>query len=96
MVINAAIEIFKTDLSGILESDYGDFMRKANQQILELKKELSYLHYPDVDRTIEEIQNYVQFYPTWMIESTREKAIKDAKVIDELLMAHRQEKQMFH
>ena len=95
-MMNAAVEKFVTDLNGILESDYGDFMRKANQHIRELKNEMQFLHYPDVDRKVGEIQNYVQFYPTWMIESTREKAIQDAKVIDELLLAHRQEKQMFH
>jgi len=95
--MNAAIEKFVTDLNDINEhADYGDFMRKANQHIIELKKEMHFLHYPDVDRKVDEIQNYVQFYPTWMIESTREKAIQDAKVINELLMAHRQEKQMFH
>jgi hypothetical protein len=95
-MMNAAVERFVTDLNSILESDYGDFMRKANQQIRELRNEMQYLHYSDVDRKIEEIQNYVQFYPTWMIESTREKAIRDAKVINEMLMAHRQEKQMYH
>lgn len=94
--MRAVLEKFVTDLNDIHEGEYGDFMRKANQHIIELRSEMRNLHNSEVNNKIDEIQNYVQFYPTWMIESTRDKAIHDAQEIDEMISAHTQSEEMLH
>jgi hypothetical protein len=81
------IEKFINDLNDIHEAEYGDFMRKANQHIIELRNEFHHYHDPAVDKKIDQIQEYVQFNPTWMIESTRLSAIRDAKRLNGILNA---------
>lgn len=82
------IERFVTELNDIHEAEYGDFMRKANQQIIILRNEFHHYHFADFDKKVDEIQDYVQFTPTWMIESTRDHAIRDAKRLNSILNSH--------
>lgn len=89
--MDARIEKFVDDLNDIHEAEYGDFMRKANQHIIELRNEMHHFHDKAIDQQIDEIQDYVQFNPTWMIEGTRFRALKDAGKIDKLLKAYPKE-----
>lgn len=82
-----AVEKFINNLQEISDPDYGDFMRKANIYLNDLKTDLKPMK-QDVRSKIFEIQLYLQFISTWEIEPTRRRIIRDALYVDELLESH--------
>lgn len=89
--MNMAVEKFVNDIKNIHEYDYGDFMRAANHCLIDLKHEMDRLPYQDVHKKLQEMQGYIQFNPNWDVDSTFEKALKDALSLETLLQAHRQD-----
>ena len=69
---------FLEQIKALDETDYGDFMRKANSYLLNLKEEEVTLAHLALQYKISEIQNYLQFSPDRNIESTRERLLLDA------------------
>jgi hypothetical protein len=90
-IINKPVEIFIREIQDITDDDYGDFMRKANAHVLELKHEIIVYLNPSIESVLQTIQNYLQFNPIWEIQPTRERLISDARIIDELLAAEKQD-----
>lgn len=83
--MNAAINKFIEDFSSIEDTDYGDFMRKANHYLLELDDEMSGISSESIKMQLEQMKVDVQYYPNWDIASTREKTIQGAYVLDAML-----------
>lgn len=66
------IDFFIYDFSAIDDTDYGDFMRKANHLLIELNAEIYESAAPEVRSLLDEMKNEIQFHPNWERESTRE------------------------
>ena len=66
------------EVNTMVETDYGDFMRKVNSYLENLKDDENAVHSPDISEKISEMQEYLQFHPNWNIPSTREKILHDA------------------
>lgn len=64
-------------VNSITETDYGDYMRKLNAYLIELKENKTAIMTPEILAKIEEMQNYIQFMPNWDIPSTQEKVLHD-------------------
>ncbi|MBR7518325.1 hypothetical protein KC217_21905, partial [Mycobacterium tuberculosis] len=79
---HTAIEKFIERVSNIQEADYGDFMRKANLYLNDLKKDLSPYISGEEKKKIDEIQLHLQFIPTWEIEPTRKQVVDAAKDLE--------------
>lgn len=60
------------------DHDYGDFMRKANFYLILMQEEMSHEQAVLNEKKIEDIQLFLQFYPNWDVESTRQKVIQKA------------------
>ncbi len=74
---------FLDELSAISETDYGDFMRKVNSYLLELKENDIAKNSAEISEKLDNMQDYVQFHPNWDLESTKEKIFRDAdKLVD--------------
>ncbi|OQW49216.1 MAG: hypothetical protein A4S09_03875 [Proteobacteria bacterium SG_bin7] len=82
-----AVEKFINNLQDISDPDYGDFMRKANVYLNDLKTDLTPMK-QDVRAKIFEIQLYLQFISSWEIEPTRRRIIRDALYLNDLLKSH--------
>lgn len=63
-------------VSCIQESDYGDFMRRANHYLNELKKDLSPYISEEEKKKINDIQLHLQLSPNWKIEPTRKHVVE--------------------
>ncbi len=79
------VEKFSEKILAIHEPDYGDFMRKANHYLLDLKKALVRLPNQEVKNKLDQMQNYIQFHPNWEIEPTVIQILKDINEIDKML-----------
>lgn len=80
----ADLEAFLHELRDVNEFDYGDFMRKVNFYLDTLAERLVPLDIPEKESyavKLAEIQNYVQFYPDWKIETTRPRLFADVKAM---------------
>jgi len=73
----ALVDFFTDQVLNVDEFDYGDCMREWNRELMFLK---THLRQPseDVLHMLSEMQGYIQFYPTWDVESTREQILEDA------------------
>lgn len=89
--MNKIIDQFVADINAVNESEYGDFLKKANLYLNELHHELSKSSYEDIEQKITEMQTYLQFRSNWQIASTKERILKDAQIIDELWRGHEQD-----
>ena len=69
---------FLEELNAITETDYGDFMRKANAYLNHLKENEIAKNSTEISEKIDNMQNYVQFHPSWELESTKAKILQDA------------------
>lgn len=69
---------FMEQVNSISEADYGDYMRKLNAYLVELKENKTAVMTPEILNKIEEMQRYIQFMPNWDISSTQEKVLEDA------------------
>ena len=67
------------------DSDYGDFMRRANLYLLELRDECRRLGHAELESKFREMQNYVQFSPIWWSKPVRQRLMLDAAYIDRFL-----------
>ncbi len=85
------IKKFIDEIRSINEVDYGDFMRVANCILIDLREECHRRSIQDLDKKIFQIQNYLQFSPSWQVETTRQRILKDSFHLDELLVAHQQD-----
>lgn len=84
-------EIFLEQIKNINESDYGDFMRKANSYLLELKDKEEVAHQFSLRNKIITIQDYLQYRPNWDIQSTLQQLIEDAEemiMLENLAQSH--------
>ena len=79
------IDFFIYDFSAIDETDYGDFMRKANYLLIQLDEEMCKTATPEVRSLLDEMKNDIQFHPNWERESTREGILRLAAKVKELL-----------
>lgn len=80
------IDDFIEKISAINDTDYGDFMRKANSYLIELDEEI-YDDIPEpVQELLDELKTEIQFYPNWDIKSTRRRTILMAERIKEELV----------
>ncbi len=82
------INEFIKQISEINDTDYGDFMRKANHALLTLKEKIydqSTLH---VKELLNELQHTIQFYPNWDLESTKLKTSMLAELIKQNQIFH--------
>ncbi|MGZ5280200.1 MAG: hypothetical protein ACXWC9_09670 [Pseudobdellovibrionaceae bacterium] len=73
----ALVDFFIDQVLKVEEFDYGDCMREWNRELMFLKR---HLRQPseDVLHKLSEMQGYIQFYPTWDVESTRDQILQDA------------------
>ena len=88
VTINQLIEKFKQDICEILDSDYGDFMRKANVYLQSLKAAGKARANPEIEKRIAEMQLYIQYFPNWNVDSTRSRILKDAEALRTSWGAH--------
>lgn len=70
------------EVNTMVETDYGDFMRKVNSYLEHLKQDENVVHSPEIDEKIDEMKEYIQYHPNWDVPTTREKILHDA---DELI-----------
>lgn len=70
---------FLKQIKSIDDTDYGDFMRRANLYINELQEDSATVANPIIADRIEAMKQYVQYHPNWDIESTREYIETDAE-----------------
>lgn len=89
--MNYEIASFIDQVDSIHETDYGDFMRKANTYLNNLKTKIGWISDPNIERTLVGMQNYLQYTPSWNLESTRKELIRDAREIDDLMLGLKQD-----
>ncbi len=70
-----ALRLFAELIRNITDTDYGDFMRKANSYLNELKVWLK--GSSSILKKIDEMQEYTQFAPNWNVELTRRRLLSD-------------------
>lgn len=80
------VENFSEKILAIHEPDYGDFMRKANHYLLDLKKALGRLPNPQIKSKLDQMQNYIQFHPNWEVEPTVKQILRDITEIDNMVV----------
>lgn len=73
---------FMEEVNLLVESDYGDFMRKVNSYLSHLEEQESEHVLPAISQKLAQMKEYIQFHPNWDISSTRKKILRDA---DELI-----------
>ena len=66
-------------VNSIIDTDYGDYMRKVNNYLTELLENKTAVMTPAMLEKIIEIQNYIQFTPNWDVSMTQNKLLKDAE-----------------
>lgn len=83
--MTTAINSFIQNFSALEDTDYGDFMRKANRLLIELDEEV-YAFVPEhLQNLLDDMKTDIQFYPNWDIESTRRRVLRTAETIRETL-----------
>lgn len=76
-----AMRMFAELVRNITDADYGDFMRKANSYLYDLKSQLK--DTPNsIQKKLSEMQHYTQFTPNWDVESTRRRLLKDIGIVE--------------
>lgn len=76
--------LFHETVNSIDCEDYGDFMRQANFALKGLQQALSCQEIPLTD-VILQMKTYIQFSPSWHVESTKQRLLKDAEELIALL-----------
>jgi hypothetical protein len=80
------VEMFIENISTSFDYDYGDFMRSANLYLYQLRSALEPILNSKIERKLQEMQSYIQFHPNWDVDSTRDRVIRDATQISDLLL----------
>jgi len=81
----ALIDFFTQQVQAVEEFDYGDCMREWNRELLYLRDHLKDVP-AEIYQTINEMQGYIQFYPNWDVDSTRQQILEDAGHLREELL----------
>lgn len=79
-----AIELFIERIGAVDDFDYGDYMRRVNIYILELRDQLHHRG-TEILQRLDELQYEVQFVPEWSTESTRPLVARAAEDLRRLL-----------
>jgi len=77
----APIDDFINEISDIDETDYGDFMRKANHGLVILMEKVYDSSTPVVKKLLDELKYHIDYMPNWDVDSTREKVLLLAEEI---------------
>lgn len=85
MELMQSVQAFKSDVENIQEDDYGDFMRRAGSYLANLEHAMSGAS-PQVREHIDEMRNYLMFHPSWGVEGTRARLLRDADTVNEMVM----------
>lgn len=80
-----AIEEFNGRLLSMSDSEYGDWMRRANMYWWHLVQSLHGEKNPKVRQTLEDLHRVIQFNPDFSILETSRKAIVLTQIIEKLL-----------
>jgi hypothetical protein len=91
IIMNRELETFFNQANGILESDYGDYMRQANFHLNNLRDEAERLPYLDVLNQIILTQYHLLYQSTGRINLTHVRLIHDVEVASQLYEAHQQD-----
>jgi hypothetical protein len=75
-----AVRIFSEAIENLTDFDYGDFMRKANAYICDLRVRLQDSSSTVHDK-IDQMQSYIQFDSSWEVEPTRRRLLLDARIL---------------
>jgi len=79
------VDEFLREVISIDDSDYGDFMRKANLHFNVLQQALWPLANDSIKMKLSEMHDYIQYEPNWDIPSTEEKIQADGSVLKNLI-----------
>lgn len=85
MELVQSVQAFKGDIIAIQEDDYGDFMRRAGSYLASLEHALGGAE-PQVQQQIDEMRNYLMFHPSWGIETTRSRLLRDADELNAMVL----------
>jgi hypothetical protein len=69
----APIDDFINEIHDIDETDYGDFMRKANHGLVILMEKIYDSSPPEIEKLLDELKYHIDYMPNWDVDSTREK-----------------------
>lgn len=69
----APIDDFINEINDIDETDYGDFMRKANHGLVILMEKIYNSSSSEVKKLLDELKYHIDYMPNWDVDSTREK-----------------------
>ncbi len=78
------IDFFINDFAAIDETEYGDFMRKANHLLLDLEEKISAGSTDEVQQILKEMKDEIQFHPNWEKASTREDVLHLAEKVKQI------------
>lgn len=67
------IDDFINEISDIDDTDYGDFMRKANHGLIILTEKTYDSSSLEVKKLLDELKYIIEYMPNWDVDSTREK-----------------------
>ena len=82
----AAVHDFLAKIDEDGESEYGDFMRRANLYLVDLQDAIGWMSVP-VRCRLYHMQDYVQFRSSWDLDSTRTHLRSDALALQNLFSA---------
>ena len=78
------IDFFIYDFAAIEDTDYGDFMRKANHLLVDLDEKLYETAPAEVKSLLDKMKNEIQYHPNWEKDSTREDILQLAEKLKHL------------
>ena len=77
-----AVEKFIQRINEIQEIDYGDFMRRANNYLMDLQDHIAETTDVEAQRLLADMKLHLQYYPNWNVELTKDYILKEAKLVD--------------
>lgn len=83
--MNDLVFNFMKNTLKIEDADYGDFMRKENLYLTQLKEALGPEISAEVKLKFAEMQSYLQFYPSWNLDLTKQHLLGDARKLLQML-----------
>lgn len=78
------IEEFLYHFNAINETDYGDFMRKANSYLSILTDKIYFESDARIKNLLNELKKDIQYYPNWDIPSSRKRTLKMIEKINNI------------
>jgi len=79
-----ALSLFYEEIHNCTESDYGDFMRKANLYMNDLMERLH--ANPAAIEKLYEMKTYAQYSPNWKTDETRARLLCDTLALRDLVL----------